>query len=75
MLFRISVPFLTNDTRHPPIGTVGLTEPEARDKYGDAVKICMYYSIAEVQPHPPTYSLRRQIVLPRSLLLDDPRGA
>ncbi|KAF8267815.1 glutathione-disulfide reductase [Lactarius quietus] len=25
--------------RHPPIGTVGLTEPQAREKYGDAVKI------------------------------------
>jgi glutathione reductase (NADPH) len=25
---------------HPTIGTVGLTEPEARKKYGDAVKIC-----------------------------------
>lgn len=25
---------------HPPIGTVGLTEPQARDKYGDSVKIC-----------------------------------
>lgn len=29
---------------HPPIGTVGLTEPQARRKYGDdAVKICMLY--------------------------------
>jgi glutathione reductase (NADPH) len=26
--------------RHPPIGTVGMTEPQARQKYGDAVKIC-----------------------------------
>lgn len=27
--------------RHPPIGTVGLTEPQARKKYGDdAIKIC-----------------------------------
>lgn len=25
---------------HPPVGTVGLTEPEARKKYGDAVKTC-----------------------------------
>ncbi|KAH9056690.1 glutathione-disulfide reductase [Lactarius vividus] len=24
---------------HPPIGTVGLTEPQAREKYGDGVKI------------------------------------
>ena len=28
------------NNRHPPIGTVGLTEPQAREKYGDAVKIC-----------------------------------
>lgn len=27
-------------SRHPTIGTVGLTEAEARKKYGDAVKIC-----------------------------------
>jgi glutathione reductase (NADPH) len=28
---------------HPPVGTVGLTEPEARKKYGDeAVKICPF---------------------------------
>ena len=26
--------------RHPTIGTVGLTEPEARKQYGDAVKVC-----------------------------------
>ena len=26
--------------RHPPIGTVGMTEPEARKEYGDAVRIC-----------------------------------
>lgn len=25
---------------HPTIGTVGLTEPEAREKYGSDVKIC-----------------------------------
>ncbi|CAM9147789.1 unnamed protein product [Chrysoparadoxa australica] len=24
---------------HPPIGTVGLTEPEAREKYGDSIKV------------------------------------
>ena len=24
---------------HPPVGTVGLTEPEARERYGDAVKV------------------------------------
>lgn len=26
--------------RHPPIGTVGLTEPEAYEQYGKEVKIC-----------------------------------
>jgi len=31
---------------HPPLGTVGLTEPQAREKYGDAaVKICSRLSI------------------------------
>lgn len=31
-------------SRHPTIGTVGLTEPEARKKYGDdAVKICEWF--------------------------------
>jgi glutathione reductase (NADPH) len=24
---------------HPPIGTVGITEPKAREKYGDEVKV------------------------------------
>jgi glutathione reductase (NADPH) len=28
--------------RHPTIGTVGLTEAQAREKYGDAVKICKF---------------------------------
>jgi glutathione reductase (NADPH) len=38
---------------HPPIGTVGLTEPQARDHYGDAVKVYtsgfvpLYYGILE----------------------------
>ncbi len=31
---------------HPPIGTVGLTEAEARERYGDAVKIYMSRFIA-----------------------------
>lgn len=37
---------------HPPIGTIGLTEDEAREQYGDKVKIyqsrftAMYYAIA-----------------------------
>lgn len=36
---------------HPPMGTVGLTEPEARKEYGDAVKVykssfvAMYYAL------------------------------
>ncbi len=40
---------------HPPIGTVGLTEAEARDAHGDAVKVyqtrftAMYHALA---PHP-----------------------
>lgn len=29
-----------NWNRHPTIGTVGLTEPEAYEKYGKDVKIC-----------------------------------
>lgn len=38
---------------HPPIGTVGLTEDEARAEYGDAIKvyssgfISMYYALGE----------------------------
>ncbi|MEE4185362.1 MAG: glutathione-disulfide reductase [Gammaproteobacteria bacterium] len=38
---------------HPPIGTVGLTEPQARAQYGDAVKVYtagftpLYYGIME----------------------------
>lgn len=41
---------------HPPIGTVGLTEDEARVEYGDAVKIYatgftnMYYALGEDKP-------------------------
>jgi glutathione reductase (NADPH) len=41
---------------HPPIGTVGLTEPEARGKYGDGVKIYgssfvpMYHAMTEHKP-------------------------
>jgi glutathione reductase (NADPH) len=36
------VPISNRYTSHPPIGTVGLTEPQAREKYGDAVKICSH---------------------------------
>ncbi|MEM8817366.1 MAG: glutathione-disulfide reductase [Pseudomonadota bacterium] len=38
---------------HPPMGTVGLTEPEARQRYGDSVKVytssfvAMYYALGE----------------------------
>jgi len=32
---------------HPPIGTVGLTEPQARKKYGDSVKICECHKCLE----------------------------
>ena len=41
---------------HPPLGTVGLTEPEALAKYGDAVKcysssfVPMYYAFSERKP-------------------------
>lgn len=43
--------------RHPTIGTVGLTEPEARKKYGDEnIKIC-----ASVFPR----SVSRQLTCPR----------
>jgi hypothetical protein len=40
--FLSSNPLIDSGTpRHPTIGTVGLTEPEARKKYGDdAVKVC-----------------------------------
>lgn len=46
---------------HPPIGTVGLTEPQAREQYGDAVKIYesiftpMYSTFAE---HPIKTSMK-----------------
>lgn len=33
--------------RHPTIGTVGLTEPEARKMYGDAVKVCESYACCQ----------------------------
>ena len=38
---------------HPPMGTVGITEAEAREEYGDAVKVylsrftAMYYALGE----------------------------
>jgi glutathione reductase (NADPH) len=50
---------------HPPIGTVGLTEPQAREKYGnDAIKIykssfrALYFSMVdEEHKEPTTYKL------------------
>jgi len=45
---------------HPTIGTVGLTEPEAREKYGDAVKIykssfrALYFSMIDEEHKEPT---------------------
>ncbi len=41
---------------HPPIGTVGMSESEARARYGDAVKVYvagfvgMYYAVTERKP-------------------------
>jgi len=41
---------------HPPLGTVGLTEPQARARFGDAVKcystgfVPMYYAFGTVKP-------------------------
>ncbi|KAJ7184387.1 glutathione reductase [Mycena filopes] len=45
---------------HPTIGTVGLTEPQAREKYGDTVKIyktsfrSLYFSMIEEEHKEPT---------------------
>ncbi|KAF2740672.1 glutathione reductase-like protein [Polyplosphaeria fusca] len=45
---------------HPEIGSIGLTEPAAREKYGDAVKIYkteftgMYYAMMEPEHKGPT---------------------
>jgi glutathione reductase (NADPH) len=42
---------------HPPIGTVGLSEHEARERHGDAVKVFttsfvpMYYGFTKRKPH------------------------
>ncbi len=41
---------------HPPIGTVGMTEPEAREHYGDDVRVytsrfvSLYYQLSEHRP-------------------------
>jgi glutathione reductase (NADPH) len=45
---------------HPEIGSIGLTEPEAREKYGDAVKIYkseftgMYFAMMDPEEKQPT---------------------
>jgi len=45
---------------HPTIGTVGMTEPEAREKYGDTVKIykssfkALYFSMVDEEHKEPT---------------------
>jgi len=45
---------------HPPIGTVGLTEPQAREKYGDAVNIykssfrALYFAMIPVDHKEPS---------------------
>lgn len=45
---------------HPEIGSIGLTEPEAREKYGDKVKVykteftAMYYAMMEPEEKGPT---------------------
>ena len=45
---------------HPEIGSIGLTEPQAREKYGDAVKIyktsftSLYYTMMEADQKGPT---------------------
>lgn len=45
---------------HPEVGSIGMTEPEAREKYGDSVKIYtssftgLYYSMMEQEDKGPT---------------------
>ncbi|KAJ9642454.1 Glutathione reductase [Coniosporium apollinis] len=45
---------------HPEVGTIGLTEPKAREKYGDTVKVyqtnftAMYYAMMEPDEKGPT---------------------
>jgi len=45
---------------HPQIGSIGLTEPQAREKYGDSVKVylsnftAMYYAMMEQEDKGPT---------------------
>jgi glutathione reductase (NADPH) len=45
---------------HPEVGSIGLTEPEAREKYGNSVKVysasftAMYYAMMEQEDKGPT---------------------
>lgn len=45
---------------HPEVGSIGLTEPDAREKYGDSVKVytsnftAMYYAMMEQENKGPT---------------------
>ncbi|GAB7351986.1 hypothetical protein MBLNU459_g2510t1 [Dothideomycetes sp. NU459] len=45
---------------HPEVGSIGLTEPEAREKFGDSVKVytasftAMYYAMMEPEDKGPT---------------------
>jgi glutathione reductase (NADPH) len=45
---------------HPEVGSIGLTEPEAREKFGDSVKVytasftAMYYAMMEMEDKGPT---------------------
>ncbi|KAF2399159.1 hypothetical protein EJ06DRAFT_538549 [Trichodelitschia bisporula] len=45
---------------HPEVGTIGLTEPQAREKYGDAVKVYtsnfvgMYYAMMDAEHKAPS---------------------
>ncbi|KAF2142566.1 uncharacterized protein K452DRAFT_249374 [Aplosporella prunicola CBS 121167] len=45
---------------HPEVGTIGMTEPQAREKYGDTVKVyktsftAMYYAMMEADQKGPT---------------------
>ncbi|KAG9693150.1 glutathione reductase, partial [Aureobasidium melanogenum] len=45
---------------HPTVGSIGLTEPEAREKFGDSIKIytssftAMYYAMMEPEDKGPT---------------------
>ena len=45
---------------HPEIGSIGMTEPAAREKYGDKVKVyntsftAMYYAMMDPEDKPPT---------------------